>query len=181
MSVPLYFVEEPQRAPGSIHRIQFYRVNVTPEVPFSSLSSPPLTNIPALQIPFTERPDLSSSCKQSKSSTGSIHTPTPLWRSLSHQWSWESPGPCVATINTAIIIIKAQRLKTRSIFPLGTKVDLAIVPLSPTVGRSRMSVETEGHSALEWLCGSIPVPRAVSLQEPLLVTCHQQQLLTGQQ
>lgn len=40
--------------------------------------------------------------------------------------------------------------------------------------------KTEGHSALELLCGSIPGPRAVSLKEPL-VTCHHKQFLTGGQ
>lgn len=75
---------------------------------------------------------------------------------------------------------RGKQLEPHSFLPLGTPAIPAIVLSSPNLG-GRVGGKTEGHRALGLLCGSFPAPRAVPLQEPLLVTCRQQWILTGPQ
>lgn len=80
--------------------------------------------------------------------------------------SWEPP--------------EEQQLETQGFLSLGAPVDLATVLSSSNLGagwgtRQRVTVPWNCSAAVSQLHVQSP------LKEPLLVTCHQQQLLTGLQ
>lgn len=73
-----------------------------------------------------------------------------------------------------------QQLETQSFLPLGTPVDWAMFLSPSNLGVGRV---TRQRVTVPWNCSAAVSQLHVQspLKEPLLVTCHQQQLLTGLQ